>query len=107
MSKGYIPEGNMSSDNIALPYRDSGIMNEEKKQSKSFGTIIDELFDNPEVMIVQASRMINEAKKEEEKLIDKNKKLEEVIIVKDKEIAYLNGRVDTMEKIISKMNKPN
>lgn len=81
-------------------------MNEEKKQKKSFGAIIDELLNNPQVMMVQAGKIIEEAKEEAEKVVNKNKELEAEIIEKDKEISYLKGKVDTMEKIISEMNAP-
>ena len=41
-----------------------------------------------------------------EKVVNKNKELEAEIIEKDKEISYLKGKVDTMEKIIREMNEP-
>lgn len=106
MKDGYRPKGDISSDNLVPPHGGSSIMNEEKSQKKSFGTIIDELLNNPEVMMVQAGRIIEEAKKEAEKVVNKNKELEAEIIEKDKEISYLKGKVDTMEKIISEMNAP-
>lgn len=81
-------------------------MNEEKQSNKSFGAIIDELLNNPQVMMVQAGKIIEEAKKEAEKVVNKNKELEAEIIEKDKEISYLKGKADTMEKIIREMNAP-
>ena len=102
MNRGYRPKGDISSDNLVPPH----IMNEEKKQKKSFGAIIDELLNNPQVMMVQAGKIIEEAKKEAEKVVNKNKELEAEIIEKDKEISYLKGRADTMEKIIREMNAP-
>ncbi len=102
MKDGYRPKGDISSDNLVPPH----IMNEEKSQKKSFGTIIDELLSNPEVMMIQAGRIIEEAKKEAEKVVNKNKELEAEIIEKDKEISYLKGKADTMEKIIREMNAP-
>ena len=78
MKDGYRPKGDISSDNLVPPH----IMNEEKSQKKSFGTIIDELLSNPEVMMIQAGRIIEEAKKEAEKVVNKNKELEAEIIEK-------------------------
>ena len=78
----------------------------EKDQNKSFGTIIDELLNNPEIMMVQAGKIIKEAKEEAEKVVNKNKKLEEALIEKDKEIAYLKGKVDTMQDVIKELNAP-
>lgn len=106
MNKGYRPKGDISSDNLVPPHGGSSIMNEEKKPKKSFGAIIDELLNNPEVMMVQAGRIIEEAKKEAEKVVNKNKELEAEIVEKDKEISYLKGKADTMEKIIREMNAP-
>ena len=106
MNKGYRPKGDISPDNLIPPHGGSSITNEEKKSKKSFGAIIDELLNNPQVMMVQAGRIIEEAKKEAEKVVNKNKELEAEIIEKDKEISYLKGKVDTMEKIIRKMNEP-
>lgn len=100
MNKGYIPEGNTTSDNTLPPNVGSSIMNEEKK---SFGAIIDELLNNPEVMMVQAGRVINEAKKAEEKILNKNKELEKQLIEKDKEIAYLKGKIDVMKDFINEL----
>ena len=106
MNKGYRPKGDISPDNLVPPHGGSSIMNEGKSKKKSFGAIIDELLNNPEVMMVQAGRIIEEAKKEAEKVVNKNKELEAVIVEKDKEISYLKGKVDTMEKIIREMNAP-
>lgn len=107
MRKGYRPIGNATSENSVPPHGESSIMRQEEKQaSKSFGTIIDDLLNNPEVMIVQAGKMLQEAKKETEKMANEKKKLEEALIEKDKEIAYLKGKVDSMEKIISEINAP-
>ena len=106
MNKGYRPKGDISFDNLVMPHGGSSIMNEEKSKKKSFGAIIDELLNNPEVMMVQAGKIIEEAKKEAEKVVNKNKELEAEIIEKDKEISYLKGKVDTMEKIIREMNAP-
>ena len=86
MNKGYRPKGDISPDNLVPPHGGSSIMNE--------------------VMMVQAGRIIEEAKKEAEKVVNKNKELEAVIVEKDKEISYLKGKVDTMEKIIREMNAP-
>ena len=75
-------------------------MEQEEKQNKSIGEIIDELLNNPEVMIQQCGKVLEEA----EKIIDKNKQLEEQIIEKDKGMEYLNGRIDGMEYIIEHLN---
>ena len=106
MNKGYRPKGDISPDNLVPPHGGRSIMNKEKQQNKSFGAIIDELLNNPQVMMVQAGKIIEEAKKEAEKVVNKNKELEAEIIEKDKEISYLKGKVDTMEKIIREMNAP-
>ena len=106
MNKGYRPKGDISPDNLVPPHGGSSIMNEEKKQKRSFGAIIDELLNNPQVMMVQAVKIIEEAKKEAEKVVNKNKELEAEIIEKDKEISYLKGKADTMEKIIKEINAP-
>lgn len=106
MKKGYRPKVKISSHNMVPPHGDSSIKKEEKKQTKSFGTIIDELLDNPQIMMVQAGKIIKKAKEELDELVDKNKKQEEALIEKDKEIAYLKGKADTMEKIIREMNAP-
>jgi hypothetical protein len=79
-------------------------MEQEEKQNKSIGEIIDELLNNPEVMIQQCGKVLKEAKEEAEKIIDKNKQLEEQIIEKDKGMEYLNGRIDGMEYIIEHLN---
>ncbi len=79
---------------------------EEKQSNKSFGAIIDELLNNPQVMMVQAGKIIEEAKKEAEKVVNKNKELEAEIIEKDKEISYLKGKVDTMQDVIKELNAP-
>lgn len=76
----------------------------EEKTNKSVGEIIDELLNNPEVMIQQCGKVLKEAKEETEKIINKNKELEEKIIEKDKGIEYLNGRIDGMEYIIEHLN---
>ncbi len=76
---------------------------QKKKNSKSIGTIIDELLNNPEVIMVQAGRVINEAKKAEEKILNKNKELEKQLIEKDKEIAYLKGKIDVMKDFINEL----
>lgn len=106
MKEGYRPKGNATSEGLTPPHTNSNIIKEEKDQNKSFGTIIDELLNNPEIMMVQAGRIIKEAKEEAEKVINKNKKLEEALIEKDKEIAYLKGKVDTMQDIIKELNAP-
>ena len=106
MNKGYRPKGDISPDNLVPPHGGSSIMNEEKKQKKSFGAIIDELLNNPQVMMVQAGKIIEEAKKEAEKVVNKNKELEAEIIEKDKEISYLKGKVDTMQDVIKELNAP-
>ena len=105
MKEGYRPKGNATSEGSTPPHTSSNVM-KEKDQNKSFGTIIDELLNNPEIMMVQAGRIIKEAKEEAEKVINKNKKLEEALIEKDKEIAYLKGKVDTMQDIIKELNAP-
>lgn len=79
-------------------------MEQEEKQNKSIGEIIDGLLNNPEVMIQQCGKVLKEAKEEAEKIIDKNKQLEEQIIEKDKGMEYLNGRIDGMEYIIEHLN---
>ena len=61
---GYKPKGNKNSDGLEPPNENSSIS--KKENSKSIGTIIDELLNNPEVIMVQAGRVINEAKKAEE-----------------------------------------
>lgn len=106
MKDGYRAERDISSDNLVPPNGGSNIMNEEKEQKRSFGAMIDELLNNPKVMMVQAGRIMEEAKKEAEKVVNKNKELEAEIIEKDKEISYLKGKADTMEKIIREMNAP-
>ena len=97
MKEGYRPKGNATSEGLTPPHTNSNIIKEEKDQNKSFGTIIDELLNNPEIMMVQAGRIIKEAKEEAEKIINKNKKLE---------IAYLKGKVDTMQDVIKELNAP-
>lgn len=106
MIQGYRPKGNRTSEGLEPPHTSSNVMKEEKAQSKSFGAIIDEILNNPEVMMVQAGRIIKEAKEEAEKVVNKNKKLEEALIEKDKEIAYLKGKVDTMQDVIKELNAP-
>lgn len=106
MKKGYRPKVKISSHNMVPPHGGSSIKKEEKEQMKSFGTIIDELLDNPPIIMAQAGKIIKETKEEVNKLVNKNKKQEEALIEKDKEIAYLKGKVDTMEKIIREMNAP-
>lgn len=106
MKEGYRPKGNETSKGLIPPNTSSSVMKEEKDQNKSFGTIIDELLNNPEIMMVQAGKIIKEAKEEAEKVINKNKKLEEALIEKDKEIAYLKGKVDTMQDVIKELNAP-
>lgn len=81
-------------------------MEQEEKTNKSLGETIDGLLNNPKLMMVQAGRIIEDAKKEVEEVVNKNKELEGKIIEKDKEISYLKGKVDTMEKIIRGMNAP-
>lgn len=90
---GYKPKGNKNSDGLEPP----------NENSKSIGTIIDELLNNPEVIMVQAGRVINEAKKAEEKILNKNKELEKQLIEKDKEIAYLKGKIDVMKDFINEL----
>ena len=51
-------------------------------------------------MMVQAGKIINEVRKEAEKIIAKNKELEEVIIERDKEIAYLKGKIEIMNELL-------
>lgn len=106
MKEGYRPKGNRTSEGLEPPNTSSNVMKEEKVQNKSFGTIIDELLSNPEIMMVQAGKIIKEAKEEAEKVVNKNKKLEEALIEKDKEIAYLKGKVDTMQDVIKELNAP-
>lgn len=106
MIQGYRPKGNRTSEGLEPPHASSSIMKEEKEQSKSFGAIIDEILNNPEIMMVQAGKIIKEAQEEAKKVINKNKKLEEALIEKDKEIAYLKGKVDTMQDIIKELNAP-
>ncbi len=76
----------------------------EEKQNKSVGEIIDELLNNPEVMIQQCGKVLKEAKEESEKITNRNKELEERIIEKDKGLEYLNGRIDGMEYVIEHLN---
>lgn len=103
MRKGYKPKVKISSHNIVPPHEGSSIKKEEKEQTKSFGRIIDELLDNPKIMMIQAGKIIQETKEEMEKVMNKNKKLEEEIIEKDKKIAYLRGKIDGLEKqLVSK-----
>ena len=54
---GYKPKGNKNSDGLEPPNENSSIS--KKENSKSIGTIIDELLNNPEVIMVQAGRVIN------------------------------------------------
>lgn len=105
MKKGYKPKVKISSHNMVPPHGESSIMREEKKQNKSFGTIIDELLDDPKIMMVQAARIIQETKEEMEKVMNKNKKLEEALIHKDREIEYYKGQRDALQNIINQLNK--
>lgn len=98
---GYKPKGNKNSEGLEPPNENSSIS--KKENSKSIGTIIDELLNNPEVIMVQAGRVINEAKKAEEKILNKNKELEKQLIEKDKEIAYLKGKIDVMKDFINEL----
>lgn len=79
-------------------------MEQEEKQNKSIGEMIDGLLNNPKIMKQQFGRILKETKEEAEKIIDKNKQLEEQIIEKDKGMEYLNGRIDGMEYIIEHLN---
>ena len=85
---GYKPKGNKNSDGLEPPNENSSIS--KKENSKSIGTIIDELLNNPEVIMVQAGRVINEAKKAEEKILNKNKELEKL----SKDIRTLENLLD-------------
>lgn len=106
MKDGYRPKGDISSDNLVPPHGESSIMNEEKGQKRSFGAIVDELLNNPKVMMLQAGRIIEEAKKENEKTANEKKKLEEALIEKDKEISYLKGKTDALQDVINKLTAP-
>lgn len=79
-------------------------MEKEENKTKSLGEMLDELLNNPEVMMKQCSEVIKKTKEEAEKIINKNKELEEEIIEKDKGMEYLNGRIDGMEYIIEHLN---
>lgn len=76
----------------------------EQAKNKSIGEIIDDLLNNPEVMLQKCGETITTLKVEAEKLESKNKELEEEIIEKDKGMEYLNGRIDGMEYIIDHLN---
>ena len=73
-------------------------------KNKSIGEIIDDLLNNPEVMLQKCGETIKNLKVEAEKLENKNNELEEEIIEKDKGMEYLNGRIDGMEYIIDHLN---
>lgn len=76
----------------------------EQTKNKSIGEIIDDLLNNPEVMLQKCGETIKNLKVEAEKLENKNNELEEEIIEKDKGMEYLNGRIDGMEYIIDHLN---
>ena len=54
-------------------------MEKEENKTKSLGEMLDELLNNPEVMMKQCSEVIKKTKEEAEKIINKNKELEEEI----------------------------
>lgn len=80
--------------------------NEDNQKKKSIGTIIDELLNNPEVIMVQAGKMIKEAKDEANKVINENKELKEKLTEKDKQIAFFIGKIDALESVIKELNAP-
>lgn len=75
-----------------------------KSKNKSIGQTIDELFNNPYVIIQSCNNALIKSKEEAEKMLDKNKKLEKEIIEKDKGLEFLNGRIDGMEYVIEHLN---
>lgn len=77
---------------------------ENKSKSKSIGQTIDELFNNPYIVIQSCNNALIKAKEEAEKITNKNKKLEEEIIEKDKGLEFLNGRIEGMEYVIEHLN---
>lgn len=76
----------------------------EQAKNKTIGEILDNLLNNPEVMLQKCGEALKNAKEEAERLENKNKELEEEIIEKDKGMEYLNGRIDGMEYIIEHLN---
>ena len=77
---------------------------ENKSKSKSIGQTIDELFNNPYLVIQSCNNALVKTKEEAEKITNKNKKLEEEIIEKDKGLEFLNGRIEGMEYVIEHLN---
>lgn len=77
---------------------------EDKKVNKTIGNLIDELLENPKVVMAGCNQALIAAKKEAEKIEKKNEQLEKQIIEKDKVMEYLNGRIDGMEYIIEHLN---
>lgn len=81
-------------------------LNQKKSnsKSKSIGQTIDEIFNNPHIVIQSCNNALMKAKEEVEKVNNTNKQLEEEIIEKDKGIEFLNGRIDGMEYVIEHLN---
>ncbi len=78
--------------------------NELIEEDKTIGNIIDELLENPKILIAGCNQALITTKKEAEKIEKKNKQLEANIIEKDKDILYLNGIIDGMKYVIEHLN---
>ena len=73
-------------------------------KNKSVGEIIDELLNNPKLVIQQANENIKKVKDELEEINNVNKQLEEKIIEKDKELKFLKGIIEGMKCGIEYLN---
>ena len=76
----------------------------EKFENKSIGETIDNLLNNPQILLQQYEKIIKRIKDEVKNVLDENKNLKMQIIEKDKDNAYLYGKIDGMEYIIEHLN---
>ena len=73
---------------------------ENNIKNKTFGQILDEILNSPEVIIFQCSKIIQETEDEAEKIKKENKILKKQIIAQDNEIYDLQGEIRGMKYII-------
>ena len=76
----------------------------EKFENKSIGETIDNLLNNPQILLQQYEKIIKEIKDEIKNVLDEHKNLKTQIIEKDKDNAYLYGKIVGMEYIIEHLN---